>query len=268
MAESDDEVDYMSDAFLAQCGSSNDDVRPGLMYSHATKRKAQMDKKKVESDAVRKAKKRPFKEVGKDRLQEGLDKALDSNNKGFAMLAKMGYKPGTSLGKEGKGIIEPVKVDLKTDRVGLGWQKMITDHRRKKEERRLKRMKEHAESCDPEEYRARMKYKLQEKVINRDLFNSQRTCHQMDIKEGVSEPPEWWFWPSQVYPENDAEEDRDEDELEEDEEIEFQPHEQLGILTSYLRTTYHYCIWCGTAYNDTEDLNSNCAGSTREDHDD
>ena len=32
---------------------------------------------------------------------------------GFALLAKMGYKPGTSLGKAGTGIVEPVAIILK-----------------------------------------------------------------------------------------------------------------------------------------------------------
>jgi hypothetical protein len=32
---------------------------------------------------------------------------------GFALLAKMGYKPGTSLGKTGSGIVEPVGIVIK-----------------------------------------------------------------------------------------------------------------------------------------------------------
>ena len=33
--------------------------------------------------------------------KEKLDQALDESNKGFAMLAKMGFKKGMGLGKEG-----------------------------------------------------------------------------------------------------------------------------------------------------------------------
>jgi hypothetical protein len=32
---------------------------------------------------------------------------------GFALLAKMGYTPGTSLGKTGTGIVEPVAIVIK-----------------------------------------------------------------------------------------------------------------------------------------------------------
>lgn len=34
--------------------------------------------------------------------QEGLEKAIDSKNKGFSLLQKMGYKPGLGIGKNSK----------------------------------------------------------------------------------------------------------------------------------------------------------------------
>jgi len=45
-----------------------------------------------------------------------------------------------------------------------------------------------------------------------------------------------------------------------------QPEEQLEMLTLYLRRTYFYCIWCGTQYEDDDDLQKECPGSTRNDH--
>ena len=36
------------------------------------------------------------------------------------MLAKMGYKAGDSLGKSNSGIVEPIPVEVKIDRGGLG----------------------------------------------------------------------------------------------------------------------------------------------------
>ena len=35
-------------------------------------------------------------------------------------------------------------------------------------------------------------------------------------------------------------------EEEEEDECEFEPHEQLHMLTQYLRMWYLYCLWCGT----------------------
>lgn len=70
------------------------------MFSHSSKRQAEMDKKKMAKDREQRSRHRPMKEVQRERLQEGLSTAISSSNKGFAMLQKMGYKPGTSLGKD------------------------------------------------------------------------------------------------------------------------------------------------------------------------
>ncbi|XP_068223608.1 G patch domain-containing protein 11 [Palaemon carinicauda] len=263
MEDSDNEIDYMSADFIAQCTGGND-VRPGLVHSHSAKRRINMEKKKKETDTKHRSNFRPFKEVQKERLEEGLSTALNSSNKGFSMLQKMGYKPGTSLGKEGQGRLEPVSVDLKQDRVGLGWQQMIVDYKKKKEERKMK--KNTQQVTDPEEYRARKRNERLEKSLMHDLRKSQRICYEMDSKESITEPEETWFWPfyTQELDEEEYEEEEDEEELEYD----FEPQEKLTILTLYLRTQYFYCLWCGTVFDDERDLKQNCPGPTRVDHDD
>lgn len=45
-----------------------------------------------------------------------------------------------------------------------------------------------------------------------------------------------------------------------------QRSEKLEMLSTYLRTTYCYCHWCGVHYTDIDDLESNCPGSTKDDH--
>lgn len=44
---------------------------------------------------------KPMKLLEKEKRDEGLKTTLDAGNKGFAMLQKMGFKPGMSLGKQG-----------------------------------------------------------------------------------------------------------------------------------------------------------------------
>ena len=56
----------------------------------------------------------------KERLQEGQKTSTDSSNKGFQMLAKMGYKSGDGLGKSNSGRVDPVPIAVKTNRKGLG----------------------------------------------------------------------------------------------------------------------------------------------------
>ena len=46
--------------------------------------------------------------------------AIDESNKGFAMLAKMGYKPGEGIGKKKEGIKVPIKAELLPTYSGLG----------------------------------------------------------------------------------------------------------------------------------------------------
>ncbi|XP_045598202.1 G patch domain-containing protein 11 isoform X1 [Procambarus clarkii] len=289
MADSEEEVDYMSADFLAQwwvlspgvnttlgaphCFLSvgKDDIRPGLMYSHSSKRQAEMEKKKRKKDNEQRSRFKSVKEVQKERLEEGLGTAISSSNIGFSMLQKMGYTPGTSLGKQNQGRLEPVSVEVKSDRVGLGWQEMIKDHRKKREERKLQKRSKHKDDADPEKFRARLHLQRIEKFIQQDLKKSQRICHQMDSKQDLTVPVELWFWPSYAlnFEEEDEEEEEDNGENEDEEDdVEFEPEEQLNILTAYLRSTYCYCIWCCAVYDDERDLKQNCPGPTRADHDD
>ncbi|KAL6070712.1 G-patch domain-containing protein [Balamuthia mandrillaris] len=56
-----------------------------------------------------------------DKLEQAsMDKALDEDNIGFRLLQKMGWKAGQGLGKEGSGIVAPIRVDIKEDFLGLG----------------------------------------------------------------------------------------------------------------------------------------------------
>ncbi|XP_071547481.1 G patch domain-containing protein 11-like [Panulirus ornatus] len=261
MSDSENEIDYMSEEFLAAC-VGKDDVRPGLLLSHSSKHQVQMEKRKKEKDNEHRARFKPAKVVQKERLEEGLSTAINSSNKGFSMLQKMGYKPGTSLGKQSQGRLEPVPVEMKSDRVGLGWQQMIAEHRRKRELRKQQKRDKHSVETDPEKFRARMRSQRQEKFLHHDLMKSQRVCYEMDSKQNLTEPIESWFWPSF------EEEEWCEEEEEEECDVEYEPEEQLNILTDYLRSTYMYCIWCCTVYDDERDLKQNCPGPTRADHDD
>ena len=45
---------------------------------------------------------------------------LPERNKGFKLLQKMGWKEGSGLGKEGQGVVEPVLVEERGERLGLG----------------------------------------------------------------------------------------------------------------------------------------------------
>lgn len=76
----------------------------------------------------------------------------------------------------------------------------------------------------------------------------------------IHEPSEKYFWPE--VPADDVEEQS----IEECEEETMSITEQLQIIIFYLRRTYNYCVYCGTVYDDQNDLEGECTGPTRQDH--
>lgn len=77
------------------------DIRPGLIKSRSQQRNHDLEKKK----AIFKTIQRPIRVIESEQRSEGLSKPITSNNKGFALLQKMGYKPGEALGKSGTGTV-------------------------------------------------------------------------------------------------------------------------------------------------------------------
>lgn len=85
-------------------------------------------------DKVSWKEKRKLKEAKKvkteaEQRQEGLAAAIPSSNIGFKLLQQMGYQPGNALGKHGQGAIEPVNVDLKFNRTGLGRDRVVQEEK-------------------------------------------------------------------------------------------------------------------------------------------
>ena len=76
--------------------------------------------------------------------------ALGASNKGHAMLAKMGWKGG-GLGKEGEGRDEPVLVEQRAERAGLGAASAHaapqTGHEKKRSELWMKTQKRFASTA-------------------------------------------------------------------------------------------------------------------------
>ena len=84
----DEQEDYMSDVFLER------DVRPGLTGKKRTITIVETKSKKVKSE-----------DDEKRARAEGLAKPISTDNKGYSLLSKLGYKEGMSLGKRGRVLI-------------------------------------------------------------------------------------------------------------------------------------------------------------------
>jgi hypothetical protein len=257
-----DEEDYMSESFLQNL----EDKRPGLTFSSKTARSHQQEKKKREKDEKNRIK--PKKVLETEKRLEGLNAAISSENKGFALLSKMGYKPGMALGKKGEGRCEPVPIELKTGRGGLGREGEV---KRKLEDMRVKSAisQEKRQKIMVEEKRnfvGRMRGKFSEQRIKSDLYKSQKVCADLDARIGLTDPVKVFFWPDSYKNKSESDEESANDEFDED--LDLSSEEQLEILTDYLRMKHLYCVWCGTAFEDSEDIKTNCPGNTAELHDD
>lgn len=51
-----------------------------------------------------------------------MDKPIPSENRGYALLKKMGWSGYSGLGKTGQGIVDPIRINTEQDHLGLGKQ--------------------------------------------------------------------------------------------------------------------------------------------------
>ncbi|CAL7944663.1 unnamed protein product [Xylocopa violacea] len=243
-----DEDDYMSDKFLQ---GSEKSTPTSLIYRHADKRKLEIMKKKIEIEA--KLKENSIKHIEEEKREAGLSSAITSSNKGFEMLMKMGYKPGQGIGKTESGRTEPIGLEVKLGRQGLGKEV-------KKKERKAKdnSLNDKLDNKSVTNFRDRIAQRRAEQLLKADLYKSQKVCQQLDVQNKIEEPRETWFWLPQDDESDSESEKEDDDSLPID--------EKLEILTKYLREKHFYCIWCGVAFQNEDDVRDNCPGSTRNDH--
>jgi len=232
-----------------------------------------------------------------------LETSIPTTSKGFQMLSKLGYKPGSTLGSKNNpnARLEPLGVVVKEDRGGVGmdsekkrkFREEVEGERereresevgyrervaREREERRLEGLVRMAMGVvegfeGKEEEGKRKKPTRQINVLWRGLVQhredreSERRM-RYDLHQSLSRNTNY----------DDPEEDRDdrqalgkeEEEVEEvDEELEafeaLEPKERLRRLVEYLRERYRYCFWCKFRYPD-EGMEG-CPGLTEDDHD-
>ncbi|KAL0133312.1 hypothetical protein PUN28_000812 [Cardiocondyla obscurior] len=251
-----DDEDYMSDKFLQTCQQT---VSPSLLHKHSDRRQFKIMKKKAEIEARMKKQTKLLKAMEAQKREEGLLNAIASDNKGFEILLKMGYTPGQGIGKDQSGITEPITINVKTNKHGLG------DVPNKKKKLHNNTTSKETNNIDTNEFRSRMAQGKMEQMYRTDLYKSQKVCQELNIKDNIEKPDELWYWPETKEEEEEEEEEDDESDNDKDDES-LSDLQKLHSLTTYLRTKYLYCIWCATKFDDLRDLRDNCPGNTREDH--
>ena len=253
------------------------DIRPSLLFSHSLKLKHELMKKKLKSDPKPKT---YYRDLENQLREEAMNRPLDQTNKGFKMLTKMGFKGYENNSSEGKTSetdtqtssgqkrfsSEPIKIQLKSDRKGLG-----TEPKRQKTVRKEDKIDDRLTT---DQFLSHKKSRNQLFLIEKDLKTAQKVCRNLDIDSGFDENqfqnqsvrPKW-FWPPIEVHTNDDNDSKNDEEVEEEEEEDNECIEsKLKSINEYLRDKYFYCIWCGIRFNDSQDLSDNCLGDTRDDH--
>lgn len=94
--------------------------RYGLESEKYQEKPAGTSNKSYEDRASQRRKKVGSSHDHEKTVQASVNQSISSENKGFKMLAKMGWSEGASIGKSDSGIKEPVQVKAQTGKIGLG----------------------------------------------------------------------------------------------------------------------------------------------------
>lgn len=157
--------------FTSSNATSSEDVRPGLLFNRGLKRAHEIYKKKE----VKKLK--PLKQDEKDLREEGLGTAISTENKGFKLLERMGFKAGEGLGRTGSGLKEPINIVVRQGTSGLGRESHQQELLNKRREMKYKRI------CDREnKFRITNREKKRLQLLRGDFFNAQRVCEELDYR--------------------------------------------------------------------------------------
>lgn len=189
------------------------------MNNRAKQREYEMEAKRVRYNENTRHTQKPTKLLEQERRDEGLSNAITTTNKGFAMLTKMGYKPGEAIGKSSQGIIEPIGIQIKADRGGLGREAALKQLKERRAEIRMKRLagnQSGTTTISLEEFRKRVIQKAEEKQIEINFGKCQRTCERLDLQENVTSPAMKWFWPIHETEQSNSEDEPDKEEEEDD----------------------------------------------------
>ncbi|VDN06226.1 unnamed protein product [Thelazia callipaeda] len=294
--------DYMSDTFTAvdlrpgiflPCFHSN--FLPGIAKTRSQKRSLEMEAKQAKNiEYLQKIPKRS--EIEKKMRDDALAQPVSENSKGFLLLTKMGYKPGMSLGVEkdnrSQGIKVPLGLELKLNRTGLGHDAEEDRKRNQRMDRYQNAVLQRAKANTAliNDFSVRKRRMAYLKQLQKDLCSSRKACQELDARKGLELPTNSHFWPIyevkkeeilSLVAKKETEETEDikekvftyfngkmaptdyafEELLDEDVVVQW-----LNEITIYLRTSYFYCIWCGTQYDSENELLNNCPGNSRKDH--
>ncbi|KAF9429281.1 G patch domain-containing protein 11 [Entomortierella beljakovae] len=188
--DEEEEEDYMSEAFLnSLTEQSEKEKKSNMTYSE---RRRQKQKEHLANLP------KPLHIREKEAREKGLEKEIGEENKGMAMLLKMGFKMGGTLGaaknpsesspqdnNSGAGtsgntnaLRVPIAVEIKQGRGGLGMDTL----KRRREEEELQRHVDESKRAFDQDFRGQNINKFELDKRHRQLGAARAICMQLDAK--------------------------------------------------------------------------------------
>ncbi|KAF2736675.1 G-patch-domain-containing protein [Polyplosphaeria fusca] len=168
MAADDEEEDYMAMVF-----------EDAPKQETSLQRRARTERE-IQSRAHPKSKAELEQEAEAAR-EAGLSTAIDTSSKGFKMMAKFGFKDGDTLGKSKDARREPIRVQVKDDRSGIG----LESQKKRKFRERMEKAAQEAKRTKVEEgdYRDRVRQEYKDKQDEREFRNAQKTAERLQEQQ-------------------------------------------------------------------------------------
>ncbi|XP_020110588.1 G patch domain-containing protein 11 isoform X1 [Ananas comosus] len=182
-----------------------------------------------------------------ERTVAGLDAAIPETNVGFKLLRRMGFSPGSALGKDGAGRAEPVALEIRRSRAGIGAASPAEEAARRGREaaERTRRMEEEMAA----EFGSRQRRQWRTRRVVADYRKADAALAQLENREIVEEPLPTEDADANMKAEGTAVAAAEEEEEEEKEEEEVITEEDLHELLTKLRDEHRYCLYCGCQVN-------------------
>jgi len=111
---------------------------------------------------------------------------IPQSNIGFKLLKQMGYTPGSALGKQGSGRAEPVGIEIRRSRAGIGLEDPHKE-KKKREEITIDRKRKNEQTL-MEEFGSRQKSRWQSRRVIVNFNKAKATLDQLENRE-IVEPP-------------------------------------------------------------------------------
>ena len=151
-----------------------------------------------------------------------IEAPISESNIGFKLLKQMGYRPGSGLGKEESGRAEPVGLEIRRSRAGIGREGQLREKRRREEME--EEMKRQNEEVLIEDFGVRQKLQWRSRRVVVNYAKAKATLDQLENKEIVV-----------------VKKSEDEEDVEEEEEEEEEITEEVNCVTCYPR----FCVLFG-----------------------